>query len=361
MGLSRYVGEVYALNGDLPSAPSVIVLRSRAETQGLLRALQGAIAATGGVAVLLATLLGYAVSRTITRPLQAITVAVRDMATTGDLTRRIELPAGTRLVDEDARVLAATVNSMTASIARFQQEAAQRERLSSLGRLSTVIAHEVRNPLMIIRTALRTLRKREVPDGRLDQAVRDIDEEVERLNRLVHDVLDFARPVTLELAPASLSAICRSAVSAASVGDESIPCELSLDDRADAIVTDPERLRQVLVNLLVNARQAVAAQADGRPRRVALGTTLADDDRVQIVVRDTGVGIAPVDRTRVFEPYFTTRRTGSGLGLAIVRNIAEGLGGTVAVDSTPGEGTGITVELPRVSLPATRPGTVTRA
>ena len=80
---------------------------------------------------------------------------MREMAATGDLTRRIALPPDARWDDEDARLLATTFNTMTDSIARFQREAAQRERLSSLGRLSTVVAHEIRNPLMIIKTALR--------------------------------------------------------------------------------------------------------------------------------------------------------------------------------------------------------------
>ena len=114
---------------------------------------------TAFLAVLAATLVSYAVARTVTRPLGAITATMREMATTGDLTRKIALsPKAARWEDEDARLLRDTFNTMTDSIARFQREAAQRERLSSLGRLSTVVAHEIRNPLMIIRTALRTLK-----------------------------------------------------------------------------------------------------------------------------------------------------------------------------------------------------------
>ena len=123
------------------------------------------LAGTAFLAVLAATLVSYAVARTVTRPLGAITATMREMAATGDLTRKIALSPSARWEDEDARLLAATFNTMTDSIARFQREAAQRERLSSLGRLSTVVAHEIRNPLMIIKTALRPL-KREPVDGR---------------------------------------------------------------------------------------------------------------------------------------------------------------------------------------------------
>ena len=101
--------------------------------------------------MLLATLLSFAVARTITRPLAAITDVMREVAATGDLTRKIALRHGNRWDDEDARLLATTFNTLTDSIARFQREMSQKERLSSLGRLSTVIAHEVRNPLMIIK------------------------------------------------------------------------------------------------------------------------------------------------------------------------------------------------------------------
>src|SRR4029079_16775147 len=114
-------------------------------------------------AVFLATVLSFAVARTITRPLATITGVMREVAATGDLTRKIVLRRGARWNDEDARLLATTFNTLTDSIARVQREMSQKERLSSLGRLSTVIAHEVRNPLMIIKAALHTLRQEGVP------------------------------------------------------------------------------------------------------------------------------------------------------------------------------------------------------
>jgi signal transduction histidine kinase len=362
-------------------APALVILRSRTARLRLLRQLHTALAATGAVALLLATLLSYAVARTMTRPIEAITATMREMAATGDLTRRIELPPGGLLYDEDAHVLASTFNAMTGSIARFQREAAQRQRLLALGRLSTVVAHEIRNPLTIIKTALRVLRRecREPHPGAA--AVADIDGEIERLNRLVNEVLDFARPMRFEVAPARLSEICRSAAAAAEAAADAggPPCELALDPAADDIVTDAERLRQALVNVLLNARQAVApawAAAAGEPLAAAgspeppagraraeelavrLATRRTGDDRVQIVVRDRGPGIAPEHLPHIFDPYFTTRRTGTGIGLAIARNIVEGLGGTIAADSRPGAGTEMRIELPRVASPGeagTRP------
>src|SRR5204862_4387461 len=157
----------------------------------------------------------FAVARTIAQPLAAITDVMREVASTGDLTRKIALGHRNRWDDEDARLLATTFNTLTDSIARFQRDMSQKERLTSLGRLSTVIAHEVRNPLMIIKSALHTLRQPDVTTQALREAIADIDGEVVRLNRVVNEVLDFARPIRFELAPADLNALCRESAAAA--------------------------------------------------------------------------------------------------------------------------------------------------
>jgi two-component system sensor histidine kinase HydH len=276
---------------------------------------------------------------------------MREMAATGDLTRRITLPSGTRWEDEDARLLAATFNSMTASISRFQREAAQRERLSSLGRLSTVVAHEIRNPLMIIKTSLHGLRREGVTPAQLAAAVADIDEEVGRLNRIVSEVLDFARPIKFDRAAVDLNALCADAAKAAAPdADAGVTLELARD--LPVIVTDAERLRLALVNILTNAKHAVAAASVTQADPIRMMTSTGADGRVVIQVRDHGIGITPEDLARIFDPFFTTRGTGTGLGLAITRNIIEGLGGTIAVASTPGRGTDVRIELPSVAAPA---------
>ena len=129
------------------------------------------------MAVALAILLSYAVARTVTRPLRAITAAMGQMAATGDLTHGARVPPPGRWTDEDARLLASSFSGMTEALAGFQREAGRRERLTALGRLSTVIAHEIRNPLMIIKTAIRTLRQDGLSDGERREALRDIDGE----------------------------------------------------------------------------------------------------------------------------------------------------------------------------------------
>ena len=134
-----------------------IVLRSRTERMRTLSAIQTGLGLVALATVLLAAALSYGVARTVTDRWPRITDHMRDVAATGDLTRKLRLSDSRSWHDEDTRLLAATFNTLTDSIARFQREAAQRERLSSLGRMSTIIAHEIRNPLMIIKGALRQL------------------------------------------------------------------------------------------------------------------------------------------------------------------------------------------------------------
>jgi signal transduction histidine kinase len=331
--------------------PVVLILRSRTEQLLSLTEIQTGLAVTAVVAVLLATLLSFAVARTITRPLAAITDVMREVARTGDLTRKITLGEGRRWPDEDAELLATTFNTLTDSVARIQREMSQKERLSALGRLSTVIAHEVRNPLMIIKGSLHALRQKDLTEMRMREAVADINEEVERLNRIVNEVLDFARPIRFEIAPADLNALCRESATASHASAPGAAVSLDLDAAAPTVATDAGRLRIALVNMLVNARHAVNGSAEQRPgpNGAAPDVTLrtrANGDRVTIVIADRGAGIEPAHLAHVFDPYFTTKRGGTGLGLAIAKNIVEGLGGTIGIDSAPGSGTEIRINLP---------------
>ncbi|MEX2660817.1 MAG: ATP-binding protein [Vicinamibacterales bacterium] len=355
LGDADYIAATRALRRQEPApatgapgpVPVAVIMRSRTERLQFLSGVHQTVLLVAFAAVLAATLASYAIARSVTRPLGAVTAAMRSMAATGDLTRRITLPSGARWEDEDARLLATTFNAMTDSIARFQREAAQRERLSSLGRLSTVVAHEVRNPLMIIKTALRGLRQDHVPPAQLRAAVDDIDEEITRLNHIVSEVLDFAKPIRFALAPVDLNALCADAARAAAPGPEpAAAVRLELASDLPSIVTDGERLRLALVNVLTNARQAVAGQGAPAPAPTRLITMRAPHDRVAIEVRDHGPGIEAEDLARIFDPFFTTRRTGTGLGLAITRNIIEGLGGSITVQSERARGTQVRIELP---------------
>jgi signal transduction histidine kinase len=326
-------------------APLAVILRSRTERLHFLGTFRAGLLAAALVAVAMGVVLSYLVARTVTGPLAAITSAMREMAKTGDLGRRIALSG--RWDDEDAVLLVRTFNALTEAALRFQREASLRDRLSALGRLSTVIAHEVRNPLMIIKGSLRSLRRAERPAAELEEAVKDIDHQVVRLNRIVDDVLDFARPVRLEYGPADLLALCRDAASSALSGDGAPPLRVDAGPEVGSVVTDADRLRAVLVNVLGNAREAMASAGPAAGEApIVLSVARTGAGQVAISVRDRGAGIAPADLPHVFEPYFTTKRTGTGLGLAIAKNIVDALGGTLTVSSEVGQGTSITIQIP---------------
>lgn len=332
--------------GSTTSGPVALILRSRTEELKSLQAIHTGLVVTAIVAVLLATVLSFAVARTIARPLAAITDVMREVSVTGDLTRKIVLRHRNRWDDEDARLLATTFNTLTDSIARFQREMSQKERLSSLGRLSTVIAHEVRNPLMIIKASLHALQPDASPST-IREVVHDIDEEVGRLNRVVNDVLDLARPIHYHLSQVAINDLCSDAAAAAQASGPGAQIRLDLDATLGVVTTDAERLRMALVNLLVNARHAVNGSGPlSQAGPLVTMTTTRAGDRYRLVVADRGIGIEAESLARIFDPYFTTKRGGTGLGLPIAKNIVEGLGGTISVSSVPGRGTEVRVDMP---------------
>ncbi len=343
IGSEEYAAVIQPLDpGRGGAGPIAIIMRSRSERLRTLSAIQATLAGIALGATLLAIVVSYGVARTITRPLASITDHMRQIAATGDLTRKIATRSRHGWDDDDAHMVAATFNTLTDSIVRFQREAAQRERLSSLGRLSTVIAHEVRNPLMIIKGALRTLGRDGATAADVRDAAKDIDEEIERLNSLVTDVLDVARPIRFDATPTDINAVCREAAQAAAAAHTHGTVALDLAPALPDITTDGERLRTVLVNLLTNAQHAV----EGRPHpRVTLITQAMADRRVAITVRDNGRGIAEDDLPHIFDPYFTTRRAGTGLGLAIAKNIVDAMGGSIAVSARQAVGTDFRIEL----------------
>jgi signal transduction histidine kinase len=359
-------GTMRSRTGPGIGGPLAIVARSRTAHLAFLRNLHSALGATTAVAVLVATLLSFAVARTVTRPIRALTATMREMATTGVLTAPAEPPRPTPWDDEDARLLTGTFHALTGSLDRFQREAAQRERLSSLGRLSTVIAHEIRNPLMIIKGSVRSLRRGVATPEEVAGVAADIDGEVTRLNRVVNDVLDYAKPIALTYDAVEIDRLVRDAAQAV-VASQSGPPDVVVE-AADGVTasTDGDRLRQVVINLVTNARDAVLARqpdtvagatADDAgapmtvPPAIHVRARLADDDHVEIAVADRGVGMSDVEVARMFEPFFTTKRRGSGIGLAVSKNIVDGLGGRIDVESASGVGTTIRLTLPR-SRPA---------
>jgi signal transduction histidine kinase len=230
---------------------------------------------------------------------------------------------------------------------------ARQERLSMLGQVAGTVSHELRNPLSAIRNSMALVRQLTTGKGTgVERALDRVDRNVERCARIINDILDFTRVRELTREPVKLDACLGETLAEISVPSSVIVRREFLF--ADEVPLDRERFRQIIVNLVDNAAQALAdagwVPADDRQRTITVRTEAAGP-HVRLSVSDNGPGI-PQDRLpKIFEPLFTTKSFGVGLGLPMVRQIVEQHGGTIDVESTVDEGTAFTIWLPRQATP----------
>jgi signal transduction histidine kinase len=247
-----------------------------------------------------------------------------------------------------ARLAAVQAEKMEVEHARLVTEAEllKKERLSVLGQLTATVAHELRNPLSAIRNTLFSVK--EMANGAgltLDRPISRMERSIERCNRIIGDLLEYARHRELRRASTDLEIWLHEVLT-----EQQVPAGVTLTEDfhapAEPIAIDAERVRRVVINLIDNAAQALSElPADGE-RRISVETRV-DSDGVAIRVADTGPGIPAENLTRIFEPLFSTKSFGTGLGLATVKQIVGQHGGTIDVDSTVGQGTCFTIRLPR--------------
>nr|WP_240806781.1 ATP-binding protein [Polyangium spumosum] len=222
------------------------------------------------------------------------------------------------------------------------------------------LAHEIRNPLGAIKGSAQLLAEpgpdgRE-PDTQSREFISIILEEVERLDRVVGSVLDLARANQGAVVPTDVNAVVRRTLQVLSTerASQDLTVEVNLDPSLPRVAIDPEKLRQVLMNLYRNAAQAMKGRgkiAVSTRVRLGRGTTrsgtgMADDPFVELTVADNGPGISQKVLENIFLPFFSTKEKGTGLGLAISQRIAQGAGGRIEVRSYEGKGSTFAVILP---------------
>ncbi|HEY8550101.1 MAG TPA: ATP-binding protein, partial [Vicinamibacterales bacterium] len=229
------------------------------------------------------------------------------------------------------------ITSRKAAEARLREQAS----LTQLGELAAVVAHEVRNPLAGLRGSLQVLASRLPAEMREKQIIGTMIERIDVLNNKVQDLLLFARPRPPRPAAVDLRQMLIDVAASSSAAVKPSVVDVVVTGDAPAARADAEMLREVLLNVTLNACQA---SPDGQTVDVRLGTK---DGRVEVVVTDRGPGIPPEVRERLFTPFFTTKRRGTGLGLAIVKRLLELQDGTIALEPAPGGGTMATITLPR--------------
>ncbi|WP_147820150.1 ATP-binding protein [Salidesulfovibrio onnuriiensis] len=227
-------------------------------------------------------------------------------------------------------------------VKELQAEIRKADRMAAIGHLAAGVAHEVRNPLSSIKGYATYFGSLFEKDSENRKAAEVMTSEVDRLNRVISELLEMARPADIKLRNTDVAALLEGSLRLVRQEAEASGVSVSLDIAEDvgAVDLDPDRLTQAMINLYVNAVQAMpeGGRLDVRADR--------EEDALRLTVADTGPGLPHGDVSRIFDPYFTTKQAGTGLGLAIVSKIIEAHSGEIRVEHTGPEGTAFTILIP---------------
>jgi signal transduction histidine kinase len=319
------------------------------------------------VGFLLAIVLGYTISRSISRPIRHLYRGVLSVAD-GDLDQQFDAETKDEIGD-----LGRAFNIMTRKLRQLkelEQEVQRRNRLAALGELSAGVAHEIRNPLGVIKNSAEMLRDRIQDDSRRRELTGYIVEEVERLNKVVTNFLQFARPAEPHIEEVDINDVLEHTISflEPNLASSNIAIDKVLAPGLSPVLADPDQCHQVFLNLCMNAFQAMngagtirietragtedfsdaraPSAPDGFSPAVAVQSSENLGKMVEIVIADTGEGIPPEKLSRIFDPFYSTKDEGVGLGLSLVHKIIDNHGGSIRVNSRPGSGTTFVISLP---------------
>jgi two-component system sensor histidine kinase HydH len=235
------------------------------------------------------------------------------------------------------------VTEKTKELKRSQDRLLRSERFAAVGQAASYVSHEIKNPLMVIGGFAQQLKRNpDMPPAAVTK-LEIISEEVKRLENFLGELRDFSRPAAPVKQEADLNELVRQVVMMMqdAAKDQNIQIMMQLADPLPLVPFDVNQMKQVLINLLKNAMEAMENGG------TIIVTTASDDSQVMVAVQDNGKGIDPDILPNIFNPFFTTKKTGTGLGLAVINKIIEDHHGSITVASTPSQGTTFTVALPR--------------
>jgi signal transduction histidine kinase len=285
------------------------------------------------------------------RPLGVLRARARQVAG-GDYAQRTGVTSQDEIGD-----LAREFDAMAGAVQEREHRLIRSERLATVGRMAAQIAHEVRNPLASIGLNAELLGDElGASDEEPRRLIASIIGEVDRLTEITETYLRFARLPRPKLEHEDLGAIVASVLdlSRGELAQGGIAVEVDVEPGLPEIAADEAQLRQALINLVRNAREAMSAPGAGGPegkKRLAISLR-KERGRVVLRIRDSGAGIARADMSKIFDPFFSTKERGTGLGLALVQQIVVDHGGQIDVKSAPGEGTAFTIALPHIGAGA---------
>ncbi|NGP87052.1 two-component system sensor histidine kinase NtrB [Fodinibius halophilus] len=226
-----------------------------------------------------------------------------------------------------------------------EEQIQQSERLATVGHMAAGVAHEVGNPLTAISSLVQVC-QRKTDDDFLQDQLKKVREHIQRINKIVRDLVDFSRPSSMQAENVQINEEIQSAVGLLKhdARCRNVNFEMNLEDNLPPITCVPDQIHQVLVNLFLNAVDAM----EGISEPVVTITTIREEQHIKLKVADVGKGITEEDQSRIFEPFFTTKEVGSGtgLGLSVSHGIISKMDGSIWVESEPGEGATFIIELP---------------
>jgi signal transduction histidine kinase len=291
-------------------------------------------------AVLGVTLLAYY----LLRPVRRLVAATNKIAQ-GDLNHTIPVQTRDELGD-----LTRSFNHMVKNLSRIQQELVRSEKLISLGRLSAGVAHEIRNPLNAIKGAIVHIQRRRRQDPLVNEYTQLVSEEIDRLNTFVTEFLYFARQSKPKPVPTHLNGLIKATqkLFQEQAAQLQIRFHNHLDPHLPDVLVDPHQIERVIVNVLINAMDALPEGGDISFSSCVLKSqqTPHSPEGVRIEIRDNGVGIASEHLDAIFDPFFSTKETGTGIGLPLSLSIVENHKGEMTVVPRQANGVKVTIELP---------------
>ena len=299
--------------------------------------------ALSGLGLLLAVGAALVMLRTL-RPLRVLREHTRQIAG-GDYARRTAIASRDEIGD-----LAREFDAMAAAIEEREHRLIRSERLATVGRMAAHITHEIRNPLASLGLNVELLGDEVGPNNQeARKLVSSIGKEVDRLSEITENYLRFVRLPKPKLERLDLGAVATSVLefAASELAQAKVAWEIKLDPQLPEVVADESQLRQALLNLVRNAKEAMAG---GGHLRIEVGQ--GGEGQVRLQFADSGSGISPENLAKIFEPFFSTKAKGTGLGLALVQQIVSEHGGRIEVDCPRGGGTRFTILLPVAKLVA---------
>jgi signal transduction histidine kinase len=299
----------------------------------------------GLTSICLGIIVALVLMRFITRPMGSFITSMKNISA-GDLHHEVNMDTSAefKIMADSFNQMAKSLRESKEELGRTYEELAQKHKLAALGEFAARVAHEIKNPLGIIKGSAQILLDRDAPRDVREEVTNYIVEEIDRLNMRIMAILDYTRPRMMNTESVDINEALEKAIQfweTLHSKDRQITIIREFSRDLPVIPAAPELMRQVFLNLLVNADQAMNGSGE-----LHISTRREADHRISICFKDVGKGIPEENLEKIFEPFFTTKQEGTGLGLSIVRQIVENHLGKILVRSRVGAGTEMEIQLP---------------